>query len=96
MNNNLLNKVTSFEDCIIEVPLAEVFINGESKGFHNEYTVRRILVAVKRDELENNFHFVFNGKTNRIVEEKHHTYFSPNFDKGFFDISYELAFALMD
>lgn len=92
------NKAHSFEDCVIEVPLAEVFVDGVSKGFHNEYTIRRLQLAVYRKELPNNITFKYKGQESRIVidENGSNCKIKPAFISGMYDISYELAFALLD
>lgn len=86
----------NIQDYIIETPLAEVFYKGESQGFHNEYTVRNILVQVKNKKLENHFEFVYKDKKSCIAEEDGYAYVKPNFNKGFFDLSYTQALTLMD
>jgi hypothetical protein len=45
-----MNKI---ENYIIDIGLVEVFINGESQGFHNEYTCRNLQVAVAKGEISN-------------------------------------------
>lgn len=92
------DKVSSFEDCIIEVPLAEVFVNGVSKGFHNEYTIRRLQLAVYRKELPNNITFKYKEQESNITIDNngYNCKIRPAFISGMFDISSELAFALLD
>ena len=93
----LNKKVSTIQECIIEVPLAEVFVNGESIGLHNEYSVRRIQLAVKKGELSNDVTFLFKGKESKIIfNEYGNCVIRPHFEDGFFDLSYELAFALID
>lgn len=84
------------EDYIIEMPVVEVFYGDVSQGFHNELTVRNILVGIKQKKLKNNFMFVFKGKEHIVKEEEGHVWIYPNFEKGFWDISYKLALNLMD
>lgn len=42
----------------MDLGLAEVFINGESQGFHNEYTCRNLQIAVAKG----GEHYYFNYK----------------------------------
>jgi len=71
---------------VIKVPLAEVFIDGVSQGFHNEFTCRNLQLAVKNNELKN-VKFIYNDNEFCISSdgkiEKHL--------KGFYDIGYELV-----
>lgn len=80
------------EEYIIEVPLAEVFINEVSKGFHNEYTCRNLQIAVKRGILKD-VKIVFNNKECFIQNDG---VILPNIPKGFYDISYKLSLDMMD
>ena len=45
-----MNKIA---DYIINLGLVEVFVNGESQGFHNEYTCRNLQIAVANGEIAN-------------------------------------------
>lgn len=86
----------NIEDYIIEIPLVEVFYKGVSQGFHNELTVQNILVKIKKKEVKNHFEFIFKDKKHIIKQEDGNVWVSPNFEKGFWDISYKLALNLMD
>lgn len=81
----------NIENFVIPTPLCEVFFRGISQGFHNEYTVRNILLAVKQGEIENEFTFVFNGITSKI----HADFKIKPTMAGFMDLSYKLAFQLV-
>ena len=78
------------ENYIIPTPLCEVFFRGISQGFHNEYTVRNVLLAVTKGEIENECTFVFNGKISKINADFK---IKPPM-AGFMDLSYKLAFQL--
>ena len=89
---NILDPVSSFEECIIPTPLAEIILDGESKGFHNEYTVRKLSLAVYNKQVNystieihfNNEKYVMNNTTGKIQI------------KNFMDLTYKLAFELMN
>lgn len=92
----------NMENYIIECPLAEVFINDVSQGFHNEYTCRNLQLAVRRGELKNvkivfKYNIVENG--NNINKE-----IVTNIDErgnlsehlvGMYDIMLNLKFELL-
>lgn len=80
------------ENYIIECPLAEVFINDVSQGFHNEYTCRNLQLAVRRGELEN-VRIVFDGKSSIVKEDGR---IDSRDLKGFYDVSYNLVFNMLD
>jgi hypothetical protein len=74
------------------VPLCEVFLGGISQGFHNELTVRNLLLAVKDGEIEStSLSFCFNGITSKIQGLK----IVPQM-RGFLDKSSELAYLLIN
>ena len=97
MTKEELNKpATTVQECIIEIPLVEIFVDGKSIGFHNEYTVRRIVLAVHRKQIPNNIKFFLENKEHFIKQKEDHTYVNPVFPFGFYDLSYTLSLALMD
>ena len=79
------------ENYIIECPLAEVFINDVSQGFHNEYTCRNLQLVVRKGELENVI-IVFDGKYYVIEKDG----VIKGSIKGFYDVSYKLSLEMMD
>lgn len=79
MENNL-KKVSTIEECIIEPPLVEVFVDGKSIGFHNEYTITRIRVAVYKGEIPNNVTFMYKGVESKLIDNR---CIEPEFDDDF-------------
>jgi hypothetical protein len=87
------NNVKSYQDCIMECPLAEVYVDGISIGLHNEYTIRKMQVAVKRKDINNEIAIVYKGQTSLICNNGK---IKPILPKGFYSLSSDLAFDLLD
>lgn len=90
----------TFENYIMEIPLAEIIIDGESKGLHNELTVRNLAIAYKRklfvcDSIVVKFDNKNENTPTIIATMNSEGKFSPPL-KGFMDVSYNLAFELID
>lgn len=81
----------TIENFIIETPLAEVFIEDVSQGFHNEFTCRNLQLAVKNGELKN-VKFIYNSNDFYIdLDGKIKSHL-----KGFYDVSYELVKRMLE
>ena len=83
------------QDLIIETPMCEMYRSGYFVCEINEYTFRNIQILVKEDKVNNDFDFVNkNGESTKIGSNGRMT--NPKVGDGFFDLSYTLAFKLMD
>lgn len=87
----MIKPVSRVEDCIIEPPLVEVFVDGKSIGFHNEFTVTRIRLAVYRGEIPNNITFKWKGIESKLEDNR---CIVPEFDEEF-HIMYGLLINLL-
>lgn len=81
----------TIEDFIIKTPLVEVFIEGISQGFHNEFTYRNLQIAVKNGELKN-VKFIHNNNEFWISSDGR---IKPHL-KGFYDVSYKLVKKILE
>jgi hypothetical protein len=90
-----IQKLKFLDPFVIETPVCEVYYNEVFIGYANEYTVRNIQLAVKNGEVENKYHFTFNkGCHKHIIDDNFKI--KPAFDKGFYSLSSELAYQLID
>ncbi len=84
------------KDFVIETPLAEVFIGGVSQGLHNEYTCRNLQLQVKKGVIKDLVQFLHNGVLANVETNGQCVFNDKKFGDGFFDVSYTLAFELLD
>jgi uncharacterized protein YheU (UPF0270 family) len=82
------------EDLIIDTPMCEVWREGVCYGKINEYTFRNIQLQVKKNNVKNDFVFVFNNISTAL--NTNGKSINKKFGKGFLDLAYNLAFAMMD
>lgn len=94
MNEDINNPVSFVTSKTINPPTATVIIEGYSFDV-NEYTLRNIQVAVKEKEISHeDIEIISHTGTKHTIDER--GFVSPNMPTGFWDVSYNLSFKLMD
>lgn len=84
-----------FQKYIITPKLFNVYVDEELvMQFVNEYTIRNLQIAVKNKEVTGEVKIVTEDMTVHNITER--GLIKPNFPKGYFSLSYDLAFQLMD
>lgn len=83
------------QDLIIETPMCEMYRSGYFVCEINEYTFRNIQILVKEGKVNNDFDFVNkNGESTKLSDDG--SVLNRKFHKEFLDLTYNLAFKLMD
>lgn len=79
---------------ILDVPKADVFINGEFVGSHNEYTIRNMQVEMRLTKkwASHLIEIVWDGQKSTLQPDG---YIRPIFNTGFFDKSYQMSMELL-
>lgn len=88
-----IHKLKFLDPFVIETPVCDVYYNDVFIGFATEYTVRNIQLAVKNNEVENKYRFVYKDKSSVINNDTFKI--TPQFESGFFNLSSNLVYELV-